>query len=92
MSGPFTTHEVLNQPPPLEDLNLFASDSALRDAVEREGGGEDAAALDAFGHVAGSAAAFERGRLANQHTPGSRRMTARGAGAIPSPSTPPTTP
>jgi len=28
------THEVLNQPPPLE-VNLFAADRALRDAVVR---------------------------------------------------------
>src|ERR1700738_29848 len=32
------THEVLNQPPPLE-TNLFAADRALREAIEREGAG-----------------------------------------------------
>ena len=31
------THEVLNQPPPLVDYDLFASDPALREALAREG-------------------------------------------------------
>jgi putative acyl-CoA dehydrogenase len=69
MAGPFSTHEVFNQPPPLEDVNLFASDRALQDAVGREGAGEAREALLAFGRVAGSARAFERGRLANEHPP-----------------------
>jgi hypothetical protein len=30
------THEVLNQPPPLEGLNLFEQDLALREAVALE--------------------------------------------------------
>src|SRR5688572_9579590 len=69
MSARSTTHEVLNQPPPLEDVNLYATDAALIDAVEREGGGQAAGALDTFGKVAGSAEALERGRLANKVTP-----------------------
>jgi hypothetical protein len=32
-------HEVQNQPPPLGDIDLFSSDRALREAVEREGAG-----------------------------------------------------
>ncbi|MFA5898267.1 MAG: isovaleryl-CoA dehydrogenase [Hyphomicrobium sp.] len=63
------THEVLNQPPSFEDVDLFASDAALRDAVEREGGGHAAKSLGAFGRLAGSAEALERGRLANEHKP-----------------------
>ena len=31
--------QVPNQPPPLEDLDLFGSDAALAEGVEREGGG-----------------------------------------------------
>ena len=31
------THEVLNQPPPLEGYNLFATDRALAEGVRREG-------------------------------------------------------
>lgn len=69
MAGQFSTHEVFNQPPPLEDVNLFTSDSGLQDAVAREGGQGAAAALTEFGAVAGSAEAFERGRLANEYTP-----------------------
>ena len=30
---------VFNQPPPLENYNLFDSDCALKEAVHREGGG-----------------------------------------------------
>jgi len=69
MVAPSATHEVFNQPPPFEDVNLFASDAALIDAVEREGGGHAAKALDAFGELVGSAEALERGRLANEVTP-----------------------
>ncbi len=69
MSAPTPTHEVFNQPPPFEDVNLFASDAALIDAVEREGGGQAVKALQAFGKRAGSAKAQEWARLANGHTP-----------------------
>jgi len=69
MAARSTTHEVFNQPPPFEDVNLYASDAGLIDAVEREGGGAAAVALGSFGQVAGSAEALERGRLANEHTP-----------------------
>ena len=40
MSSPtsvFETHEVLNQPPPLENYNLFSSDRALQEAVAQIG-------------------------------------------------------
>ena len=39
MSNPFATHEVFNQSPPFEDVNLFTSDRALMEAVSREGAG-----------------------------------------------------
>jgi putative acyl-CoA dehydrogenase len=35
--GPGTTHDVTNQVPPLADYNLFASDTALVAALERDG-------------------------------------------------------
>ena len=63
------THEVFNQTPPFEDVNLYVSDAALIDAVEREGGGHAAKALEAFGRTCGSAEAAERARLANELTP-----------------------
>src|SRR4051794_21429211 len=42
-STPFSTHEVLNQPPPFLGHNAFEGDLALREALAREGGawGED---------------------------------------------------
>jgi putative acyl-CoA dehydrogenase len=47
------THEVTNQPPPLEDYNLFEQDPALVEAVEREGGGWGLEDLTAFGASVG---------------------------------------
>ena len=37
------THTVFNQPSPLCNSNLFLSDTALREAVIREGAGWDGA-------------------------------------------------
>lgn len=65
----FSTHEILNQPPPFEDVNLYASDTALQEAVTREGGGHAARSLMAFGLVCGSADSQERARLANENPP-----------------------
>ena len=65
----FSTHEITNQPPPFEDVNLYASDAALQEAVVREGGGHAARSLVAFGLVCGSADANERARLANENPP-----------------------
>ena len=38
-SSSFATHEVTNQPPPLEGRNLFMDNAPLVEAMEREGGG-----------------------------------------------------
>ena len=65
----FETHEVANQPPPLEDLDLFATDRALAEAVAREGAGWAVPALSAFGRRLGAAETLELGRLANAHPP-----------------------
>jgi putative acyl-CoA dehydrogenase len=78
MNEPFTTHEVLNQSPPFEDVNLFTSDRALTEAVNREGGGAAVKRLTAFGGVCGSAAAFERGRLANDNPPRLKPFDSKG--------------
>ncbi len=72
------THEVLNQSPPFEDVNLFTSDRALMEAVNREGGGAAVRRLTAFGEVCGSAAAFERGRLANENLPRLKTFDSKG--------------
>lgn len=78
MNSPFTTHEVLNQSPPFENVNLFTSDRALTEAVNREGGGAAAKRLTAFGEACGSAAAFERGRLANENPPRLKTFDSKG--------------
>lgn len=69
MTNPFSTHVVKNQPPAFEDVNLYTSDAALQDAVNREGGGHASRNLVAFGLVCGSADSAERARLANEFTP-----------------------
>src|SRR3984957_6487884 len=61
--------EVLNQAPPLQPLDLFESDLALREAVEREGGGWGVDRLHDAGAVAGSTEAFEHGRRAERNEP-----------------------
>jgi putative acyl-CoA dehydrogenase len=67
--GGFQTHEVVNQPPPLEDYDLFGSDRALREAAHREGAGWAQDSLSALGRVLGSAEAIEMGALANRYPP-----------------------
>ncbi len=65
----YGTHEVLNQPPPFENVNLYRSDIALREAVAREGGGFAEAELAALGAVVGSAKVIELADLANRFPP-----------------------
>ncbi|MFH8289530.1 acyl-CoA dehydrogenase family protein [Streptomyces sp. NPDC018059] len=68
-----TTHTVTNQAPPLVGYDVFASDRALVEGVERH---LDPALLDSaredlsvLGRSAGSAQAQEWGALANDHPP-----------------------
>ena len=63
------THEVLNQPTPLEDINLFQANQALRDALKFNAPALDTASLTALGALAGSADMQRHARLANVHTP-----------------------
>ena len=63
------THEVLNQPPPLEDYNSFEADVALREALEREGGSWGVDRAHDFGAVCGSAEAREHSRRALRNVP-----------------------
>jgi putative acyl-CoA dehydrogenase len=65
----FTTHEVFNQPPPLVDYDLFRSDRALVEAVEREGGSWANGRLSAFGTQLGRAQTIEWGFQANRNPP-----------------------
>lgn len=64
-----TTHDVTNQPPPFEDINLYQSDKALSDAVHREGAAWAEGQVDALGKRAGSAEVLEWSRLANANGP-----------------------
>jgi putative acyl-CoA dehydrogenase len=92
MTSQFATHEVTNQSPPLEDINLFTGDRALLEAVNREGARHAAKRLRAFGAICGSAEAFQRGRIANENPPRLRPFDSKGApGSTRSSSTPPIT-
>ena len=75
----FATHDVTNQSPPFEDVNLFLSDRALLEAVRREGATATAAVeLTEFGAMAGSARSFAIGRLASENLPRLRRFDQKG--------------
>jgi putative acyl-CoA dehydrogenase len=63
------THEVTNQPPPFENINLFESDAALRDAVGHSGGTDHSARLHAFGARVGSAEVIGWAASANAFVP-----------------------
>ena len=67
-----------NQSPVFTDVNLFTSDTPLREAVAREGAADAAENLTAFGRIAGSAAAAELGRQANENPPRLRAFDAQG--------------
>ncbi|MGH2674893.1 MAG: isovaleryl-CoA dehydrogenase [Actinomycetota bacterium] len=67
MGGP--THDVTNQPPPLESYNLFEEDRPLAEAVRREGAGWAEPDLAALGKVAGTAETLRLGEEANRHPP-----------------------
>src|SRR6201747_2453574 len=72
------THEVFNQSPPFEDVDLFALDRPLSEAVAANGGAGSAKELSDFGKHWGSAAMAARGRTANENTPKLRTFDARG--------------
>jgi putative acyl-CoA dehydrogenase len=74
----FATHEVLNQSPPFWDVDLFAVDKPLAEAVAANGGASAQKELSEFGQHWGSAAMAERGRLANENTPKLRTFDSRG--------------
>jgi putative acyl-CoA dehydrogenase len=66
MADPFA---VGNQAPPLEGVNFFGADAALREAVERYGAQQAGARLDEIGLLAGTVEAREQGMIANRNTP-----------------------
>src|SRR5437764_4287488 len=76
--GSSATHEVFNQSPPFEDVNLFAVDRPLVEAVNANGGAAAERELSEFGRHWGSAAMADRGRAANENTPKLRTFDSRG--------------
>jgi putative acyl-CoA dehydrogenase len=63
------THEVLNQPPPLVDYNLFTGDRILAAALEREGAGWAKPQVKEFGRLAGTEESIRWGFQANENPP-----------------------
>ncbi|MEP6589151.1 MAG: acyl-CoA dehydrogenase family protein, partial [Polaromonas sp.] len=63
------THEVFNQPAPLVNYNLFASNRPLQDALKFNAPGLDTAELMQLGARLGTAEMQAHARLANVHTP-----------------------
>src|SRR3954468_22344678 len=63
------THEVLNQPPPLEPYNAFDADVALQEALAREGGGWGVDRVRDFGAACGSEEARAHSRRALRNIP-----------------------
>lgn len=58
-----------NQPPILEDYNLFSSDAALREAAEHNGGAWNNENAERFGGLIGSAEVLALGDAANTNPP-----------------------
>ncbi|MGH1351762.1 MAG: acyl-CoA dehydrogenase family protein [Methyloligellaceae bacterium] len=63
------THEVFNQSPVFQDINLFTTDPVLKNIVQQEENEDLVAELTAFGEVAGSAHVLELGQQANENQP-----------------------
>lgn len=63
------THEVTNQPAPLVDYNLYATNRPLRDALAFHLPGADESARHALGARLGTADMQLHARLANTHPP-----------------------
>ncbi len=72
------THQVLNQPPPLVDYDLFTTDPFLAGDLEGSGAGSSDAELTEFGTLAGSAKVFGWGFEANRFPPRLRTHDAYG--------------
>jgi putative acyl-CoA dehydrogenase len=68
-AAPWQTHTVFNQVPPLEGVDVFASNLPLVEAVEREGAGWVSERASALGRVIGGDPQQLWGRLANENRP-----------------------
>jgi putative acyl-CoA dehydrogenase len=64
-----TTHQVTNQPPPLERYDVFGADPVLSDGVRREGAEHALDRLHDLGRLAGTPEAIRWGYAANASPP-----------------------
>ncbi|HUB74887.1 MAG TPA: acyl-CoA dehydrogenase family protein [Solirubrobacteraceae bacterium] len=67
--APWRTHEVRNQPPPLEGVDVFASNRPLVEALRREGAGWAHERASELGRFVGGEPQQSWGRLANENKP-----------------------
>jgi putative acyl-CoA dehydrogenase len=67
--APWQTHTVANQPPPLEGVDVFASNVPLVEAVHREGAEWVSERASALGRTVGGEPQQLWGRLANENKP-----------------------
>jgi len=63
------THEVQNQPPPLQDYDPLASDAALDEALQREGAAWARGEVGSFARATATREAIGLGFDANQNPP-----------------------
>ncbi|HEY2718102.1 MAG TPA: isovaleryl-CoA dehydrogenase [Solirubrobacteraceae bacterium] len=68
-AAPWKTHEVLNQAPPLEGVDVFTSNTPLVEAVQREGADWVSERASALGKLIGGEPQQQWGRLANENKP-----------------------
>jgi putative acyl-CoA dehydrogenase len=67
--APWKTHTVFNQAPPLEGVDVFASNTPLVEAVQREGAGWISERASALGRLVGGEPQQLWGRQANENKP-----------------------
>ncbi len=68
-AAPHATHDVFNQPPPFEGVNLFTADLALVEALRREGAEWAEERARAFGEIVGRRETITWGDQANENPP-----------------------
>jgi putative acyl-CoA dehydrogenase len=68
-AAPWRTHTVFNQPPPLQGVDVFASNTALVEATRREGAGWVLERASELGRLIGGEPQQQWGRLANENKP-----------------------
>jgi len=67
--APWQTHTVFNQPPPLQERNVFSDNTPLLEATEREGASWVLERASALGELIGGEPQQLWGRLANENKP-----------------------